>query len=83
MKMVFKKNFLGSPCLLRCLIARKTTQAFKTHCYLTLTQVAVTVENGVSSFLVHPSLHIHTSEGMKIENLDSFFLKALFRPDSI
>ena len=71
MKLVFERKFLGSPCLLECLIARKATQAFKQHCYLPLTWVDMTVENDVFSFLVHPSLHTCTSEGIKIGNLQT------------
>ena len=55
--MVFERNFLGSPCLLACLISRKTTQAFKNHCYLTLTWVAMTekwcVLLSCPSFITH------------------------------
>ena len=69
MKLVFERKFLGSPCLLGCHIARKTTQAVKYHCYPPLTWVAMTVENDVFSFLIHPSLHTCTSEGIKIGNL--------------
>lgn len=73
MKMVYKRNFLGSPCLFRCLITRKTTQAFKNHCYLTHIG---SHDCGKWCVLLSctSSLHTCTSEGIKIGNLD-FFLR--------
>lgn len=66
--MVFERNFLGSPCLLACLISRKTTQAFKNHCYLPLTWVAMTekwcVLLSCPSFITH--MHFWKNKNMEL-----------------